>query len=674
MTGSGDGGSVQHLDLVHRVVFPTQHDPDVVSLYVDADYWSSFGLYEGPRGPGRARGFVHSDNDRAVIRLSDFAILSAIQSKTAIKVPHGRRLSLGTYFNAFPAAYWRHATTLNGVVLGISTTGEGQIVVYRSNARGVVQRVDSVHVTGDADTRFDLPFTTFGDGGWYWFDLVAEEADFTLLQAGWYAPEGSAPTAGRPGTASVSITTLNRVDYCTQLLIDIGTDADVMQQLDRVYVIDQGTEKIRDGERFGRAEAALAEKLTVIDQRNLGGSGGFSRGMFEVLQAGQSDHVLLLDDDVAIEPESIRRALKFADYLSKPAIVGGHMFDMYDKPALHAYAEDVDRWNFMWGPITPPRHHFGTANLRQTRWLHRRVDAGYNGWWMSLIPTAALKELGLSLPIFIKWDDAEYSLRAAERGIPTITLPGAAVWHVSWVDKDDSQDWQAFYHARNRLVAALLHSPYPRGGDLPRHNLAIDVRHLLGMQYFALAARHEAFRSVLEGPAALHGELGSRLGKVRGLAGNFVDGQPIKERSELPPVHAPKVLSSEITRPRRRPPGGVSLFRWLLRTVWRHAFVQPRPRSRRAPEGHLAFQDAHWWIVPEYDSVLVSNAEGSAALLHRRDRRRFRRMLLRSLFFYLEFRRRWPALAKAYRDALPELTAVDTWAATFELSAEPPRQ
>ncbi len=63
-------------------------------------------------------------------------------------------------------------------------------------------------------------------------------------------------------------------------------------------------------------------------------------------------------------------------------------------------------------------HH----NLRNTPWLHRRVDVDYNGWWMCLIPTAVIKEIGLSLPLFLKWDDAEYGLRA-NRGLRYRVLP-----------------------------------------------------------------------------------------------------------------------------------------------------------------------------------------------------------------------------------------------------------
>ncbi len=474
-------GAPAGLDLIQRVILPSEHDPDIVPLYVDADYWTSIPVAPEKRRRSPLR-VVDSDTHNAVVRLSDMGIISAIRGDRGFQVPHRRKVSFGTYFNAFPASYWRASTTLDGVVLEVETSGEGQVIVYRSNARGVIQKVDGAAVTGSTTSRFELPFTYFADGGWYWFDLMGEEADFALVEAGWYAPAGSAPTAGAAGSVSIAITTLNRAEYCVKLLTDIGEKPDVAALLDHVYVTDQGTQKVADQPAFPRAQELLGEKLRVIDQANLGGSGGFSRGMYETLKEGASDYVLVMDDDITLEPESIRRAVKFADYARTPTIVGGHMFDMYDKSKLHAYAEGFDMWNFMWGPVTPTRHDFSASNLRQTRWMHRRVDAEYNGWWMCLIPVSTIKQVGLSLPVFIKWDDAEYALRAKEVGVPTVTLPGAAVWHVSWVDKDDSQDWQAFFHARNRLIAALLHSPYERGGRFLTANLATDVRHLVSMR------------------------------------------------------------------------------------------------------------------------------------------------------------------------------------------------
>ena len=161
--------------------------------------------------------------------------------------------------------------------------------------------------------------------------------------------------------------------------------------------------------------------------------------------------------------------------------------------------EVVDRNTFAQRPGTEPHHDLADRTLRQTPWLHRRVDVDYNAWWMCLIPRSIAEELGLPLPLFIKWDDAEYGLRARAAGYRTATVPGIAIWHMSFLEKDDTSDWQAYFHYRNRYVAAALHGP-----DNPRallvDTLKRTVRHLMLMEYSAVALQEMALRDFLAGP------------------------------------------------------------------------------------------------------------------------------------------------------------------------------
>ena len=76
-------------------------------------------------------------------------------------------------------------------------------------------------------------------------------------------------------------------------------------------------------------------------------------------------------------------------------------------------------------------------------------------------------------------------------------MPGVAVWHVPWTDKNDALDWQAYFHQRNRFVAALLHSPYPHGGRMLRESFNHQVKHLFSMQYSTAELRHLALEDVL---------------------------------------------------------------------------------------------------------------------------------------------------------------------------------
>src|SRR5262249_1437532 len=94
-----------------------------------------------------------------------------------------------------------------------------------------------------------------------------------------------------------------------------------------------------------------------------------------------------------------------------------------------------------------------------------------------------------------------------EHGIPTVSMPGVAAWQAPWADKNDALDWQAYYHLRNRIVTALLHSPADHGGALLSESLQRQLQNLLSMQYSTAALRLLAIEDVLTGPAHLHRDL-----------------------------------------------------------------------------------------------------------------------------------------------------------------------
>ncbi len=407
-------------------------------------------------------------------------------------------------------------------------------MIYRSAAKGHSHPVETIQVHTDEPETIErtLTLAPFIDGGWYWFDIVAGASGTTLIEAEWAVQAPPTP----PGTVSMAITIVGAPDYLFNQLRAIGEAPEVLDILDTVYVADQGPNKIKNHPDFADATKKLGDRLKVIEQGNLGGSGGFSRGMDETLRAGRSEYVLIMDDDIMPETEGVLRAAAFADLTHKPTIVGAHMFSMYDPSVLHAYAEVVGTRKWWWGaaPNTKARHDFGRRNLRNTPWLHRRAESDYNGWWMCMIPMRIVREIGLAIPVFIKWDDAEYALRARAAGYPTVSMPGVAAWHVPWLDKNDAQDWQAYYHLRNRVVTALLHSPLKHGGALVSESAERQLQNLLSMQYSTAALRMLAIEDVLTGPEHLHRDLPVKMAQLRELRMRYADAQTQRDVYSFP--------------------------------------------------------------------------------------------------------------------------------------------
>ena len=315
----------------------------------------------------------------------------------------------------------------------------------------------------------------------------------------------------------------------------------------------------------------------------------------ETVRRGTATYFMCMDDDVVCEPEGIIRAVTFADLCRRPTIVGGHMFSLFDKSRLYSLGEIVMPWRFWWrsAPGVFNDWDLSARNLRSTRWLHMRVDADYNGWFMCLIPTQVLNEIGLSLPLFIKWDDSEYGLRAKAAGYPTVSFPGAAVWHVPWTDKNDALDWQSYFHQRNRFVAALLHSPFQHGGKLLQESMALQVKHLISMQYSTAELRLQALEELFDGPDRLHDELGTQPGR-RPRASSRSSPTP---SSRPTPTPSPR---REVAKPRRKNDNAAVPSLPVAAALGRHRHAAPggRPAAALAgaPRGRAAGHRRH--LVP----------------------------------------------------------------------------
>ena len=374
--------------------------------------------------------------------------------------------------------------------------------------------------------------------------------------------------------------------------------------------------------------------------------------------------MLLLDDDAEAEPEGILRALAFNDFAIKPTIVGGHMLNANERTLLHSFGERVNLYTFWWDSVIPELRGVDLAQqrIRTSRLLNQRVDVDYNGWWMCLIPKRVLRSVGLSLPFFIKWDDAEYGLRARDHGFPTVTLPGMAAWHVPWGEKDDGLDWQAYFHQRNRWVSALLHSPYSHGGSLPSKSLASDMKHLLSMQYSAAELRMRALEDVLRGPEHLHSTLATRASQARNLVADSSDGKLIQPSSEYPEVRRLRPLPrGEAPRP---PRSNLEFAFRAVRGVTRQ-FRPPSRLSHRHPEERVASTDAKWWRLANVDSALIANAAGSGAWFYQRDPHRFWSLLRRARRNYTLLERHWNRLSEAYKRDIDSVVDPATWRHTF---------
>lgn len=617
--------------VLHRVVMPRADDPpEVRPLYLD----------EPETLHGRTAHVV---------------------SRSTVSLPPACQLSFATYFNAFPASYWKRWTRVREVALRMTVRGSGRVDLYRSKSSGDIVHLEGKQLDpggGEIQLEFRESLAPFEDGGWVWFDVATDRESLTVTDAAWIIDE---PLPARP--LAVAITTFNRPADCVTALAALAEDQAVLDVIAKVFVVDQGSVSVRDHHRFADVAARLGNRLVVIDQENLGGSGGFTRGMLEALRTSGVEHVMLMDDDVRLEPDSVLRAHAFASATSSPVIVGAQMLNLQVRSQLHAMGEIVDLRSSFWRPAPGSvyQHDFAKLSLRKQNLLHARIHSTYNGWWMCLFPRQVLERTGLPLPLFIKWDDAEYALRAAEHGFPTVTLPGSAIWHMPWTDKDDATDWTAYFHLRNRLITLALHSPYDVRRAVVHDGFRTTFKHLMAMEYSTVALHHKSIEDFLAGPEGLFASLREALPAVRRLREGYDDARIFPSAQQLPMPLFDPVRIEALLDPPTHP---FAIANRALSTVSRH-LRSPQPETRDRPQINVSARNARWFLLGMVDSATVSKADGSGVAFRKRDPRQFRALLVRTVALYRRLVAEWGVTAERYRAAVPELSSIESWERMF---------
>jgi galactofuranosylgalactofuranosylrhamnosyl-N-acetylglucosaminyl-diphospho-decaprenol beta-1,5/1,6-galactofuranosyltransferase len=372
---------------------------------------------------------------------------TARREREEVTLAPGTRVSTNTYFGRFHATYWQRWTDVGEIELSAVASGTGRLRLMASDTNKV-WRIVAARDVQDADAtpvRLVGPVDRFIDGGGMWLEITTETGELTVSEVRWTV----AVTHPVPPT-DIAICTHNRVDDCLNTLQALVHDPGALEHVRTVHVADQGSDPIESRERFGEIAAALGERLRYVRQPNLGGAGGFARGMLHATEGAPEEQadVLLMDDDVLLEPEIIVRLTAFAASTRHPTIVGGQMLNLLHPGHLHISAEYADPEALLMGLKMPgalrEAYLLGTDDRELPVNQERRVDTEYNGWWSCLIPATVVRSIGYPLPLFLQWDDIEYGYRARAHGFPTVSLPGAGVWHADFGWKD-GDEWQRYF-------------------------------------------------------------------------------------------------------------------------------------------------------------------------------------------------------------------------------------
>ena len=220
-------------------------------------------------------------------------------------------------------------------------------------------------------------------------------------------------------------------------------------------------------------------------------------------QQPKATHVLMMDDDIVVLSESIRRTYillltmkeRYREY-----VISGAMLCYEEMDVFH---EDVGFLGADGGQNPSKKHGsiIKMADMLQKEEAKTKKADSYAGWWYCCVPVTMIERNGFALPFFIRVDDTEFSLRNHAK---FITMNGICVWHMGFTLKFNyfMEYYQVF---RNFLIAEAC-NPSGRRRRIWKRFKGLFLSEILRFNYDAAEMILDAIRDYLKGPQFIEEE------------------------------------------------------------------------------------------------------------------------------------------------------------------------
>lgn len=498
-------------------------------------------------------------------------------------------IHLGGLFNSFYPYDWQKITGSRSFNLKIKgTISHARVTVFLHIPTKGAVAITSVTLAG-SQTQLDLDIAKFSPRPGHRLTCQIESLEnFDLESVSWSAETEIQKSVN----LGIIICTHNNEQRLKRNVERLVSSELWNRESPTLIVVNNGT--LNDQSWFPE------ERFCKFDQQNLGGSGGFGRGIYEVVHGSLSDmgisHVLLMDDDVEFYPEIISRAIAFHRKSSQPVVIGGSMLKLEDPTWLHEAGGNVNATTRIGTSTDIPTGPI--ENTHALGYLGRAAQYDYNAWWFCSFPVSAVDKVGMPLPIFIHGDDIEYGIRLKAHGCKVFCPGGIALWHDSFENKHLT--WIRYFDFRNALIRLTLHHDNPPKVLLTQLN-RLCQRALIRNDYGSYIMSIKAFEDFCKGPKILsHTDFSAQIKSLDDLYHDFANSDSSGRY---------RFSNAELICQKERK------FKTSLRYIVANLHSIPIPSFRHFATNNTRFP---WTDVPYFSDITVNLADGQQ-IHYRRD-------------------------------------------------------
>lgn len=329
-------------------------------------------------------------------------------STSTIDLPERAYAIFDTFFNGFSVRPWKENCAIDD--LGFAVMGQGRVrirvgVHVLNHASRWIQ--EEVLDLSDSPVTFAIgQWSSLSDGILYVHVTSLTDAEIT----GGYFYTNTPPK--EPIKMGIVITHFNRKQYVLPAIERISRS--LLQDPDLEGLIDLVV--VDNSQNISADESARA---TILPNKNLGGAGGFTRGLLH-LKDNNFTHCLFMDDDASCEIEAIRRTLRLMQYSRNPKMaVAGSMLREARPYEIHEIGAV-----FRDGKWKPLKSGLDTRNVHDLlRAEQYQETIGYGGWWHFAFKIESVEHF--AFPFFVRGDDTLFSMM---NPFKIVTMNGIGGW------------------------------------------------------------------------------------------------------------------------------------------------------------------------------------------------------------------------------------------------------